>query len=472
MLRFFRLNDPYRLLGVFVLLIGLSLPLFFGSLPPTLQELKDIVLGEMINSGKTMYLQVIDDTPWLASWFSGVFEFLFGRSVKWRHFTALVVICFQASFFAFILIRNRAYNESNYLPAFVFGVLCFFSFDMLSLSHELMAATFLLFALNNLFREIEFKVQRDETVLNLGIYLGLASLLVFSYSIFLIGVIIILFVFARISLRKSLLLLFGFVFPHSLLIGFYYLKGGLPELMRNFYLANLTLHTDNLISWKSIFFLGGVAILFFVISLIMLNREARFTKYQSQLLQAMLLWLVVAAVEVSITRQRSPHSFITFVPPLAYFISHYLLLIRRKWIAELMIWVFLFSFVGLSNLARLKKIKAIDYSGIFTAPSKYDFIKDKRILTLGDDDGLYQKNKAASYFLNWNLSSEVFNQPDYFENIILINESFEKDAPEIIIDESDLMKRIFPRMPKWQPLYQKRGSVYFLVQSNDKTTPR
>jgi hypothetical protein len=469
-LRFFRLNDPYRLLGVFVLLIGLSLPIFLGHLPSTLQELKDIVLGEMINNGKTMYLQIIDDTPWLASWMSGIFEFLFGRSVQWRHFMALVIICFQTSFFAFILIRNRAYNESNYLPAFVFGVLCFFSFDMLSLSHELLAATFLLFALNNLFREIEFKVQRDETVLNLGIYLGIASLLVFSYSIFLIGVVVILFVFARISLRKSLLLVFGFIFPHSLVVGFYYLKGGLPSLMQNFYFANLTVHTDNLIFWKSIFVLGAAAILFFVIALIMLNREARFTKYQSQLLQAMLLWLIVAGVEVAITRQRSPHSFITFVPPLTYFISHYLLLIRRRWIAELMIWVFLLSFVGLSNLARLKKIKGIDYSALFAAPSKYNFIEGKRILVLDQDDGLYEKNKAASYFLNWNLSKEIFLQPDYFENIILINESFDKDAPDIIIDESGLMKNVFARLPKWQPRYEKRGSAYFRVKAKQGET--
>lgn len=461
MLRFFRLNDPYRLLGVFVLLAAMSLPIFLSGLPASLQELKDMVLGEMLNDGKVMYLQIVDDTPWLASWLAGVFEFVLGRSVAWRHFIALVLICFQTSFFAFILIRNRAYNESTYLPALVFGVLCFFSFDMLSLSRELLGATFLLFALNNLFKEIEFKVQRDETVLYLGIYLGVASLVVFSYSLFLIGVLLILFVFARLSLRKALLLIFGFIFPHGVLAGSYYFKNGLGDLVTNFYLPNLTLHTENLISWSSLLILSIVVILFFVTSLVMLNREARFTKYQSQLLQAMLLWLVIAAIEVAFTRHRTPHSFITFVPPLTYFISHYMLLIRRKWIAELVIWVFLLSTIGVSTFSRLRKIKRVDYSALLVHHSKYNFIQGKRVLVLGNDPGLYERNKAASYFLNWNLSQETFNHPEYFEHVIRVDESFEKDPPDVIVDENRLMEKMFARLPRWERHYEKKGSLYF-----------
>ncbi|HLZ17146.1 MAG TPA: hypothetical protein VKQ08_08900, partial [Cyclobacteriaceae bacterium] len=192
MLRFFRLNDPYRLLVILILMTAMAMPVFLHPMPITAPELKDMVLGELLNSGKSMYLQVIDDSPWLAAWFAKTVEFVFNRSVLARHILALLLIFFQAAFFAFILIRNRAYNESNYLPAFVFGVLCYFSFDMLSLSRELLASTFLLLALNNIFKEIEFRVQRDEIIFNIGIYLGISSLLVFSYSVFLLGAIAIL----------------------------------------------------------------------------------------------------------------------------------------------------------------------------------------------------------------------------------------------------------------------------------------
>ena len=379
MLRFFKFNDPYRLLAVLILLVAMSLPIFIHPMPITIQELKDIVLGELLNSGKIIYQQVVDDTPWAASWLAKLAELVLGRSILMRHIFALLIIFFQAAFFAFILIRNRAYNESNYLPAFIFGLICFFSFDMLSLSRELLASTCLLFALNNIFKEIEFKVQRDEIILNIGVFLGIASLLVFSYTVFLIGSLVILFGFTRITLRKSLLLTFGFIFPHLALICLFYFRDGLPEFVQYFYGSNLTYHATNLVSWKSIFWMSSGIILFFFFALVMLNREARFTKYQSQLMQVMLVWLIISIIEIGITRELTPHSFITFVPALAYFISHYILLIRRRWIAESMMWIFLLSTIGISTASRLNKIESIDYSGLFVKDSKYkSFIKGKK----------------------------------------------------------------------------------------------
>ncbi len=461
MLRFFRLNDPYRLLAVLILLVAMSLPILIHPMPITMQELKDIVLGELLNSGKIIYLQVVDDTPWVASWLAKLVEFVAGRSILMRHILALLLIFFQAAFFALILIRNRAYNESNFLPAFIFGVICFFSFDMLSLSRELLASTFLLLALNNIFKEIEFKVQKDEIILNIGVFLGIASLLVFSYSVFLIGALVILFVFTRITLRKSLLLTFGFTFPHLALICLYYFRDGLPEFVQYFYGSNFTFHATNLVSWKSIFSLSSGILLFFFFALIMLNREARFTKYQSQLMQVMLLWLVISFIEIGVTRELTPHSFITLAPPLAYFISHYILLIRRNWIAESMIWIFLLSTIGISTASRLNKVKSIDYTGLFVKDSKYkSFIKEKKILVVGQDYAIYENNKAASFFLNWDLSKEIFENPGYYENVILVQNSFECDSPDIIIDEGGKMEKFFLRLPLLKTQYEKSGFVY------------
>jgi len=100
-LRFFRFNDPYRLLVALVLLVALGLPLFLNPMPVTLQELKAIVLGELLNSGKIMYLQVVDDTPWIASWVASTADFLFGRSLLARHMIALFIIFFPGILLCF-----------------------------------------------------------------------------------------------------------------------------------------------------------------------------------------------------------------------------------------------------------------------------------------------------------------------------------------------------------------------------------
>jgi hypothetical protein len=324
-----------------------------------------------------------------------------------------------------------------------------------------MASSFLLLALNNIFKEIEFRVQRDEIVFNIGVYLGIASLLIFSYSVFLIGTLVILIMFARITFRKALLLTFAFAFPHLALLSLYYFRDGLPELIQYFYNSNFTFHSVDLVSWKSLLWLSSAILVFFFFSLVMLNREARFTKYQSQLLQVMFLWLGISFIEIAVTRELTPHSFITFAPPLAYLISHYILLIRRKWIAESMLWIFLLSIVGLSNTSRLNRINWIDYSGLYPKSSKYEtFVKRKRVLVLGDDVGIYKSNYPSSYFLNWDLSKAILQEPDYFENVILVEESFEKDKPDIIIDEKGLMEKFFARLPELKMRYEKSGFIY------------
>jgi hypothetical protein len=464
-LRFFRFNDPYRLLGVLLVLVVISLPLFIHPPAATVQELNSFVLGEALNNGKPLYVQVIDDTAPFAAWASQWVEVVFGRSLTARHILALVLIFFQAAFFAILLINNKAYNENTYLPALIFGLLATFSFDLLSLSPELLASTVLLFALNNLFKEIEFRVQRDEILLNLGVYLGIASLFVFSYSTFLIGTLVILFIFTRFTVRKALLLIFGFVLPHALLITFYFFWDNHDFLFHYFYAPNFTLATIKLVSLKSVLILGIVPIFYFFFSLIMLNREAHFTKYQSQLFQVMFLWLTVAIVEMIITRERAPHSFYTFIPPLAYFISHYLLLIHRKRIAEAMLWVLVIGLVVMSWAARSGRLKAVDYTSLFYKESPYQLmLKEKRILILDNDLGIYAQNKMASSFLNWNLSREVFEHPEYFENIVLIDQSFQKDAPQVIIDKNNLMKNVFERIPRLKAQYKKEGNLYFWIK--------
>jgi hypothetical protein len=463
-LRFFRINDPYRLLGVLIILVLAGLPFFIDPANLTIAELKGFVLGEAVADGKTMYTEVFDDTAPLASLFFGGMSFIFGRSVFAWHLIAFLIIFFQASYFAVTLINNKAYEENTYLPALIYGVLAFFSFDLFAFSNELIASTFVLFAINNLFKEIEFRVQRDEIVLNVGLMLGLSSLIIFSYILFLPAVIFLLAIFARLNIRKVFLLLFGFLLPHGILIMLYFYRDGATLLWQNFYSPNLSFSKHGLISWSSLFTLCIIPLSYLLFSFVMLNRVARFTRYQSQLLQVMFIWLVPCCLLIVFTRELSPHSFYVFLPILSYFIAHYLLLIRRKWIAEGLLWFFMGGVLCLCLFARYKKISRIDYSNMFVAPSK-DNIKDKKIMSLGNDINHYQYNTMSGGFLNWNLSKQVFEQPDYYENILMINNAFKSDPPDIIIDEKNLMEAVMKRIPSLRNQYRRQGTQYIKISN-------
>ncbi len=464
LLRIFRVNDPYRLLGVFVALIVISLWLFVDPAGQTLYELKSIVLGEALNDHKVLYSELFTNTPPLAAWFLRWIEWILGRSLTARHIISLLIIFFQGSYFAILLINNKAQNENTYLPALIFGVVCLFSFDMLTLSGELMGATFLIFALNNLFKEVEFRVQQDSTLLNLGVYLGIASLFIFSYSIFLPGTLIILNIFTRATIRKFLLLIFGFMLPHLLLLAYYFAKGDFLFAWNNFYLGSEWLGSNTVTLWTMVC-LSAIPIVYFFLSLVMVNREARLTKYQSQLFQIMFLWLVVASIEVIVAGKMAPQKVITFAPPLSYFISHYLLLIRRKRIAELMLWIFIGGIIATSYLARYNRLKSIDYSKLFYQKSEYEgLVKQKRVLVLGTDWGLFESNKLATYFYDWQLSEKIFVESDYFEHVVLVADSFAADAPEVIIDKGNLMADVFNRNPSLKKMYKHQGDLYVLTK--------
>ncbi len=350
------------------------------------------------------------------------------------------------------------------MPALIFGVLCFFSFDMLSLSAELLASTFLLFALNNLFKEVEFRIQRDSIILNMGVFLGIASLLVLSYVVFLLGTLIILGIFTRLTIRKTLLLFFGFLLPHALLMVTYFMKGDFTFLANNFYRGH-EWFSENLMSLSSMIYLSAIPIIYFIFSIVMVNRDARLTKYQSQLLQIMFLWLVIAMVEIVVAGRMSPQRVITYAPPLAYFTSHFLLLIRRKWIGETMLWIFIGGIVLISYLSRYEKLKVVDYTRLFyQKPSHGDQVKNKRVLILGNHWGLYDANRMATGFMEWKLAQGIFSDPDYFENIVLIDQLFQQDPPEVIVDQGNLMSKVIERIPRLRKEYRQQGELYFRVK--------
>lgn len=465
MLRFFKINDPYRLLAILILMLFASLPLMIDQPEPTRQEIKSMVLGEAVSGGQRQYIEIFDSTAPLAGFVFGTVDWLMGRSPVGRDVLAFVLLFFHAAYFAILLINNKAYNDNTYVPGLIYGLLCFVSFDFLSLSVELLGATVLLLALDKLFREIEFRIQRDETVLNLGVYIGVASLFVFSYSLFVIAAFVILAVYARVGLRKGLMLFIGFTLPHAFLVMLYFYRGQLTSLWTNFYADNFRITPGGPMSTSAIVVLAAVPIVYFVFSLFMLTREARFTKYQSQLFQVMFLWLLFSLILVLLSRDITPHSFIILLPSLTYFISYSLLLIRRRWIAESALWFFIVSVVAINYSSLNGGIGAVDYSGLFAPASpNADAVQGKKVMVLGDDPAIYRTNQLGGYFLNWKLSERVVKETDDYRHVLKLDELFNKYPPEVIIDPDNLFPGVVNRIPSLKNRYRKENGDYWKAQ--------
>ena len=364
-----------------------------------------------------------------------------------------------------LFIAKKVFSENTYIPSFLFALLFFFSYDTLALSNELLGSGFLLLALNNLFEEIEFRNERDESIFNVGLCISLASLFAFAFIIYLFCSIVILLLFTRSNARKYLLLIFGFLLPHLLTASIAYLNDATADLWKYYYLSNLSFARTTLVTGKTLLTLGALPLAYFLISLVMLNREARFSKYQSQIVQVIFVWLAFSILFVFYAKDLRPQTLIVFIPGLSLLLTHFFLLIRRKKFIHLNSWILFAGIIGVAYLARLNKIDSVNYDRLLVKDGPSD-LRGKRILVLDSRPEIYRANYLATPFLDWELSKEIFTNPDYYQNVTRVYHSFEKDPPDVVIDKQDLMSSFFYRMPDVEKQYVRIGERYVRRVSN------
>lgn len=465
MIRYFRINDPYRLVGLFILLLLMYVPLFILDDQITVPELKSLLLGEKQNEGYRMYEEVVDNTAPLAAWTHEILDSVLGRSLQVRHILAFVVIFLQSAYVGMLFIAKKVFSENTYIPSFLFSLLFFFSYDTLTLSNELLGSGFLLLALNNLFEEIEFRNERDESIFNVGLCISLASLFAFAFIIYLFCSVVILLLFTRSNARKYLLLIFGFLLPHLLTVSIAYLNDSTAELWQYYYLSNLSFDRTSFVTGKTLLTLGAIPLAYFLISLVMLNREARFSKYQSQIVQVVFVWLAFSVLFVFYAKDLRPQTLIVFIPGLSLLLTHFFLLIRRKKFIHLNFWILFAGIISVAYLARLDKLESVNYDRLLVNDAPSD-LKGKRILVLDSSPEIYRANYLATPFLNWELSKEIFTNPDYYQNVTRVYHCFKQDPPDVVIDKEDLMSSFFHRMPDIKGQYVRIGERYVRRVSN------
>src|SRR5690606_32320660 len=143
-------------------------------------------------------------------------------------------------------------------------------------------------------------------------------------------------------------------------------------------------------------------------AIVVINGEARFSKYQSQIFQGMLLWTAFSVIYIMHTSDRRPQSLIALVPPLSYFVSHLFLLIRRRRIAEWSLWTLLLGVFVVSTLCPYDRHSGIHYSRLqlMADPAA----GGKTVLVLPNDASWYTGNSLTTPFLDWNRAEPIFTQ--------------------------------------------------------------
>lgn len=462
MLSYFRINDPYRVFGLLALQILVFLPLLIDPPPLTLPELKGIIIGQKSLNGFFLYSGVIDSTAPLTGLFQTLMHLIVGDSALARHILSLLLIFGLAVFVGIIYIDKKVFPENSFVPSLTFALLFAFTFDALALSGELLGLFFILLALNSLFKEIEFREESFEMVLKMGLFTGIASLFAFSYIVFVPGILLMLLMYTRSSGRKFLLLLIGFAIPHLLTISVYYIGDGAGDLWRYFYLPNLSFTRTPFVGLVDTLPLLLTPLGFLLAALVMVNRESRLTKYQSQVLQAMFFWTVFSIVQVLYAKEFKPQTCIVMVPGIAFFVAHFFLIIRRRLFAELALWIFIVGLISGNYYVRYFNLEDESFRGLVAGQFSGT---PRKIVILSNQLEGYTGNDMATPFLNWHLSREVFEGPQYYENVIRVYKGFAADPPDLIIDPDGIMLPFFKRIPELRNTYVSTDDGYRRVNA-------
>jgi len=469
LLGFFRINDPYRLLILFLAVFLLRLPYLIGS-EPLVYETNWLLIGESLNSGNFLYKDLLSPIAPLAAWVYMAIEFVFGKSVLPLQILSLLLVTYQFSLFNNIMLRNKAYNENSYIPALIYALMMFVFYDFFTLSPALISLTFILLVLDNIYLRIENKLQ-DATILKTGVFMGLAVLFYLPSIFFLIATLLSFALLTSLVLRRYLLFLYGFMFPIAIIMIYFYWQDGLDALFSQWIEFKFFESIKPIIDLQSILTIAVFPTIIFVIAVYGTFSAKRFTNYQVRVQQVMFIMFLAAFGSWWISEQQAPFELLVFVPYFAFFIVHLIFQFRKKIRAEIFTILFSLFLITITYSMYYQNTSMhifSDFNKLTTRESIYEeSIKGKSAMILGGTTEMYQNAESiATRFYDPALSEALLNRMNEKRQLITLYDDIEKHKPEVIIDFLGLLEKYHDEMIFENADYHQKSNFIYVRNSN------
>ncbi len=457
MIRFFRFSGPVQF-GILFLLIWLfRLPLFFTDAPLLWEDVKNLAIGEKLADGFLLYRDIIDSSAPLSALVYWFLSLVAGRSMSLLYIISGIILFVQSQIFKWICNSNEILSEKGDLPALIYVVMAGTCFDFFSLSPAFISLTFLLIAINGVFKHI--KSENDEGgIFATGLILGLAYLSFAPAIIYFLLTYFTFLVFTRTHFRHYLLFATGFAFPILFCLTFFFILDAEAEFV-NYYLFQFpaALGFERGFNWKIIAFLVLPSFLFTIVGIIRAATFRRFIIYQVISQRIMFIWLLFTVIIVTLFFKNFTSAFSLAIPFVSFFICHFFQLMKKKKLGGYLLLILLiynlrmvYSYIELPYLNK----NLIDFNNQVLKPSPLTGkFKDKKIWVIGNELAVYSHNKIATCYFDFQLSKSILTHPEYYDNLNHIYYSLLIDMPEVIIDNEALMPIIFEKIPLLKKAY-------------------
>jgi hypothetical protein len=404
-----------------------------------------------------MYGETFDYTGPIAAFVYKYLNLIFGRTSFIHYGFSSLVIIFQAGIFNQLLLKNKAYDENSYLPAFLYMILMVSVPDFMTLSPQLLSLTFVLLALRNVLRRIDNQVT-DELFLNSGIYIGIATMIYLPAMVFFLSFLFALILFSTAVTRRLLLYLFSFLLAFSLCALYFYWRGDLWVFIDSYLVQNLLLNAELSLSWTEILTITAGFILIFVLSVFKTWSSSRLTNFQQKIQQVIWLMFFGAVATFFLSNEKSLHEMVFIVPIMAYFWTHYFILLRKKIFRFVMPGFMIFGIIVYSSFIYQNYTEPLEIIDVDNT--------EEEVMIIGSSLDYYQSQKILTPCFNPHLSQRAFDGLSYYNSAGELYLLFEKINPEIIVDDLGVMPMVMDRFPKIEQDYKSFGKGRYRKVSN------
>ncbi|MCF8370977.1 MAG: DUF6427 family protein [Bacteroidales bacterium] len=251
---------------------------------------------------------------------------------------------------AFLILRiNEKYmiiETRSYLVAFFLIVLQSALLPMNRLHPGLIAAVFLLFALDKLFDTYK-EDSRFTNFFDAGLLISISSLFYFNSIYLIVAIWLGMVLLGNFSFRNWLLTILGILLPYFLCLSYFYVGNNLmwflDTIESNFFLKN---HGTGLNIADYVFFL--FLLLMIILASFKVAGELQTSKISTRKYMRVLL-VVFATILVLyfFISSASIEMLPVFAIPLSFLLSYYFIAIRSHWLGNILIVVFIILILGM-----------------------------------------------------------------------------------------------------------------------------
>ncbi|MDW3196592.1 MAG: hypothetical protein R8G66_29720 [Cytophagales bacterium] len=417
-------------------------------------QFKWLLLGERLGEGFRMYSETFDYTGPLAAYTYKFVDVLFGRSWLSHQILATLIVMIQASILNIILLRNGAFKENNYFPAFFYILVASAIPDAYALSPQLMSLTFILLSLNNIFRRIDNEVQ-DELFLYAGLYLGIAMLFYLPAVVYFVVMLSSLLLFSSPAARRLMLFFYGLVVPVIISFCYFYWYGAQWAFIDSYLLRGILNARSYNVGIVPLLIAGSFFLFLSLLTILSVLSKGKYANFQTKIQQVMLLTIGGGMLAMLVSVELGSSQLILFVPALSFFLSHYVLLLRKP------LYQLTVPYLLVIGLLVYPYLPFHQTNLELPQPAEQ---KQEKLLYFGSGLGPYQTYQIGSPFLDQKLSNRWLGKLDYYQPAARIHDNLLASDPDVIIDDLGVVSKLFFRFPQLEARYERRGSSYYRVR--------